>query len=212
MNLLDAQVEWYHDCCNLPTFRLLVDDWPRGEFRYLKRGYLYYAQHEGAVEFKYYARPGNGYGGHLYRLPMLDGSIAELKGPWSSSASAMNGARMFEHYAEVAKTEAEPCTVVSYTTDPKVWERGYTFYGGVAVTLPVLLQAADITNTHLVVVATQGTFTNDASDEQNAIIGFGHDEGKATGRWKEYRGLESGAAFTFHPSMEADRLVKADKK
>ena len=55
-------------------------------------GKMYFAEDEatGRVNYFFYNSPGSGFEGSTYKLPMKDGSIAELKGPWSSNSNAMN--------------------------------------------------------------------------------------------------------------------------
>lgn len=63
-----------------------------GKLVYERRGHFYFAedQRTGIVSFFYYAHPGNGFGGATYTLNVNDGTVEELHGPWSSSASDMN--------------------------------------------------------------------------------------------------------------------------
>jgi hypothetical protein len=76
----------------------------------------------------------------------------------------------------------------------------------------VLLRAAEITDTYLLVNARGNCHSKEASDEQGAIISHGIDDKPTSSCWEEWRKLLPGTAFTFHPSMKADKLVKADKK
>ena len=117
---------------NRPTLDLLVDAMPkRDDMVFEKRGDLYFGEKEGLVEFFSYSRPGQGYGGRVYTLRMEDGSTAELKGPWSSRAGAMNAAG-FTH-----------CLDVAITDDEKAFKRGHTFYSA-AVTKATVDAALDL--------------------------------------------------------------------
>ena len=57
-----------------------------------KQGDMYFAEDPstGRVRYFFYSGPSNGFGGYVYKLPMKDGSIHELTGPWSSNSHAMN--------------------------------------------------------------------------------------------------------------------------
>lgn len=59
---------------------------------YHPEGRMYFAEDKttGRVSYFSYNSPGSGFGGSTYKLQMKDGSIAELKGPWSSNSEAMN--------------------------------------------------------------------------------------------------------------------------
>ena len=62
-------------------------------FIYENKEWAYFAEDPttGRVRyFSYHGEPGCGFGGHTYRLPMVDGSTATLIGPWSSNSQAMN--------------------------------------------------------------------------------------------------------------------------
>ena len=77
----------YEDCSNM---------------QYEQRGSMYFAQDErtGRVSYFFYEKPGDGFGGCTYNLPMKDGTTAILHGPWSSNSHAMNRAG-FEPSKEV---------------------------------------------------------------------------------------------------------------
>ena len=68
--------------------------WDNNEnFIYENKEWAYFAEDPttGRVRyFSYHGEPGRGFGGHTYRLPMVDGSTATLIGPWSSNSQAMN--------------------------------------------------------------------------------------------------------------------------
>ena len=130
MKILKARIEWMLKYANAPNIRLLVDKLPdHKDLRYERRGNLYFAEKDGYADFYSYSRPDEGFGGREFRLTMVDGSEAVLKGPWSSRAAVMNGAGF------------PPTIPVSITDDPAVWERGFTFYGAhvtVDFVMPVL--------------------------------------------------------------------------
>ena len=68
--------------------------WDNNEnFIYENKEWAYFAEDPttGRVRyFSYHGKPGTGFGGHTYHLPMVDGSTATLIGPWSSNSQAMN--------------------------------------------------------------------------------------------------------------------------
>ena len=74
----------------------------RSHMKYEQRGSMYFAQDErtGRVSYFFYEKPGNGFSGYTYNLPMKDGTTALLHGPWSSNSHAMNRAG-FEPSKEV---------------------------------------------------------------------------------------------------------------
>ena len=74
----------------------------RSHMKYEQRGSMYFAQDErtGRVSYFFYEKPGRGFGGCTYNLPMKDGTTAILHGPWSSNSHAMNRAG-FEPSKEV---------------------------------------------------------------------------------------------------------------
>ena len=58
----------------------------------VKDGSMYFAVDErtGRVSYFFYDQPGRGFGGSKYKITMVDGSVKELIGPWSSNSHAMN--------------------------------------------------------------------------------------------------------------------------
>lgn len=58
----------------------------------MKDGSMYFAVDErtGRVSYFFYDQPGRGFGGSKYKITMVDGSVKELIGPWSSNSHAMN--------------------------------------------------------------------------------------------------------------------------
>jgi len=58
----------------------------------VKDGNMYFAVDErtGRVSYFFYDQPGRGFGGSKYKITMVDGSVKELIGPWSSNSRAMN--------------------------------------------------------------------------------------------------------------------------
>src|SRR3990167_7965970 len=127
---LAAAVDWGWGYANAPTLRLLLDRKPN-DAPYEKRGLLYYSNAEGLVSFFFYEKPGDGYGGSVFDITLNTGERVELRGPWSSAPSNMN------------KAGFHPCVDAAWTTDPEVWKRGYTMYGG-HVALEVALAALDL--------------------------------------------------------------------
>ena len=70
-------------------------------FVYEQRGNLYFAVDQDSKQVSYFAyeRPGQGYGGHIFTLNMVDGTTRNLIGPWSSRCAVMNEAG-FPHSIE----------------------------------------------------------------------------------------------------------------
>ena len=62
--------------------------------RFQHRDGLWWGEADGMVQFYAWEGPGNagGFGGSVYKLPMADGTIAELLGPWSSRPGVMHQA------------------------------------------------------------------------------------------------------------------------
>lgn len=122
VQILDADVEWYHGYANTPGIKLLLSrTFDFDVARYEERDCLYLAQDGVLVDFYFYSRPGDGYGGRHFELTMIDGSKRTLKGPWSSNSQAV-GEKFNVELMEV-----------SYTDNPKSFERGYTFTAGAAL-------------------------------------------------------------------------------
>ena len=137
MKILNAKVNWMKGYANDPYLEVLVDKIPRDDLRYEQKGELFFAEHEGYVSFFAYSGPGDGYGGSRFDIIMKDGSKKTLIGPWSSRPGVMNNAGF------------ALCTGVSITDDPKVFERGHTFYGG-NLTLEKAKEAATIAEVFMV--------------------------------------------------------------
>lgn len=91
MKVLSARVtEWKRK----PEFELQINRLDNhNHMVYEKRGDLYFAESGGYVHF-YAHNPRNesGYGGSKFKLTLTDGSVVELKGPWSSRPGVMNAA------------------------------------------------------------------------------------------------------------------------
>lgn len=117
MKILDAKIRNYSEFDNLPTLEVLVDKIPdRDSLVYDQKGSFYFAEKDGYVSFFHYSRPGEGYGGRKFTIN-VNGKQKYLIGPWSSNSVSMEQAG-FQRTANV-----------SLTDDPKVMEKGYTFYG-----------------------------------------------------------------------------------
>lgn len=145
MKVLDAKIYKNERYINPPHLQILVDRIPKQEemvFKTKKMGEntLYFAEKEGYVRFNTEV-PSNreGYGGAIFKYTLEDGTIAEVKGPWSSNASFMA-----EHFI--------PSMDVSITDDPKAFERGYTFFAGhITIELAQTIKLPkgwEISNTH----------------------------------------------------------------
>jgi len=102
MKILKAQLDWMGTWSNTPDLRVLVEGMPdRKLLRYQQHNYLYYAHLDGLARFYHYARPGEGFGGRIFEITLQDGTVKNLKGPWSSNSGSIN--RHFNpHCVEVA--------------------------------------------------------------------------------------------------------------
>lgn len=111
MKILTAEVEWYEGYGNAPILRVTVDELPKREDhtfdeKSIGESTLYYSQtNDGAVSYMSHS-PSNegGYGGSVFVTRMKDGSIRQIKGPWSSRASFMNN--HFPHCVDVILHDA----------------------------------------------------------------------------------------------------------
>lgn len=133
MEILKANINFKKGYANPPTMRVLVDKIPSvGDMIYEERAGCYLAEKDGYVNFFYYDRPGEGYGGAIFNrsIKQDDGTTKKVsfKGPWSSRPSAMN-----------MRFDIQ-CVGVSITDEPDVFEKGYTFMSG-AITLELAKEA-----------------------------------------------------------------------
>lgn len=142
MKVLDARIEWMKEYSNHPRLQVLLDKAYKWEEIVLtQKGSLLWGERDGFVRFLYYDGPGKGFNGDAFIL-MIESPSGKIEpkriiGPWSSNSNAMN--RHFPHSLEV-----------SYTTDPKVFERGYTFYGDAALTIELAREACQMAGAFLV--------------------------------------------------------------
>lgn len=162
MQVIDAKVDWYKEYCNLPVLQVLVDQIPSWDtLRWEKHNHIYYCISSGYVAHLFYKRSGHGFGGSSYKLKMKDGSIAELRGPFSTRASILN-------YFDIVQ-----CTDVSLTDEPKVLEKGYTYYSG-CITLELAKQAAKLAGVNLVKYCVEyNSYDSDLAEEQTMVVNSG---------------------------------------
>lgn len=126
MKILDLKVNWWDGYGNDPTFQVLVDNLPnREDMRFEQKENCYFAELDGYVQFFFYDKPGDGYGGAIFNIVMKDGSTKELKGPWSSRSGVMNNLGF------------TPSLDVDICTNQKDWENNRVNYGG-NITLSLL--------------------------------------------------------------------------
>ncbi len=87
------EINWMIGWANPPILNIYEDSDEPITFTYEKRGNCYFAVDEasGHCSYYYYSEPGHGFGGRKIDLPMDDGTVASLSGPWSSRSSVMNG-------------------------------------------------------------------------------------------------------------------------
>lgn len=76
----------------VPNDHPLFDAFNHGAYIYSQIDTCYFGTdtRTGQVSFFSYDGPGRGFGGSTYNLPMRDGSVATLIGPWSSRCGVMN--------------------------------------------------------------------------------------------------------------------------
>lgn len=87
-------INWNFAYANEPDIQLFVDELPdHGDLVYEKKDDCYFAETEdGYVDFYYYSRPGDGFGGRHFNITVEDGDMLKkevLIGPWSSRPSVM---------------------------------------------------------------------------------------------------------------------------
>lgn len=118
MKVSKIKIDWAKEWANNPRIKILLSDIPsRDSLVYEQIDDLFFAEKEGFVNFFYYKRPGDGYGGSHFTITLSNGERKTLIGPWSSDSYAMN--RCFPHSVGCA-----------YTDSLKTFERGYTFTSG----------------------------------------------------------------------------------
>ncbi|MBW1723185.1 MAG: hypothetical protein JRJ78_14155 [Deltaproteobacteria bacterium] len=116
---------------NTHSIQLLVDHIPK-QVKHKKVAYgshvFYWGERDGYVHFlSLDEHDHSGFGGSTIPVLMQDGSVEELKGPWSSSSTTMN--RYFPASVEVSITDSED-----------VFNHGYTYSSG-AITIAKLQEA-----------------------------------------------------------------------
>lgn len=117
MKIVKAQIKWCDGYMNAPRVQVLVDKLPAlDDLIYERKGPLYFAEKDGYVQFYYYSAPGNGFGGHTFRINVKNEGMVDLIGPWASRASAMNACGFV------------PSMGVSITDDAEAYDRGHTFF------------------------------------------------------------------------------------
>lgn len=214
MRVIKAKVRWNVRYTNHPEFMILAADWPANdEFKYVERESVYYAENHGAVDMFSYGGPGDGYGGRVFPITMVDGQKRELKGPFSCRAGWVNHLVMSEYYNSHLKEpkEAFPCADVLMFTDETAYERGWTACIA-SVTLPHLLRACKLADVELVVVWKGGqSLSPDLSGEQADIVGAGLVK-TSIAPWDWWQKLAIGTEFSFVPSLNREKVVKASKE
>jgi hypothetical protein len=97
MEITGAHVNWFTDCANDPELvvhveQLDTEPWIWAPVPEEGPHRMWFSKtEEGWVKFLAENKTNqNGYGGHVMKLHMADGTIYDLKGPWSSRASVLN--------------------------------------------------------------------------------------------------------------------------
>lgn len=122
MKILKARVRWKFQWMNDPELQILVDEIPE-DLVYKKIEFetgdaFWFAEKDGYVSYYFESiKDRSGFYGRTFHLNTEDGPY-DLVGPWSSRSAVAN--KYFE----------PKCQEVTFTADPEVWERGYTFYAG----------------------------------------------------------------------------------
>lgn len=164
MKILDAQVVTWGSTYRPHHLQILVDNIHREDKVYDviedENGATYLSVTDGIVSF-FYHNPKNehGYGDRTFNLTMRDGTERVVKGPWSSNNSWIRQLFGVDSFH------------VSYTEDPEVFKRGYTFYAG-DITIDLAQEAMKLTGDEwqLIYASSNAKTPNDASGEQAAII------------------------------------------
>lgn len=170
MKILAAKADWCETFDNHPRLKILVDKMPDHDKRIYKvKSYsggrrAFFSSTEGLVNFFLHnPKDEKGYAGRVFTAKLEDGSEVKVKGPWSSN------------YMFMSEEFGVPCTDITITDDPKVWERGYTFYGS-NITVELAIEACKMIGVYLLKVTEKGSggpFAPDASSDQSNIIGGG---------------------------------------
>lgn len=94
MKITGVEIDWMEDYGNNPAITVVVNEnLPRYyDVVWRKKGNLYYSILDCGIIKKFYHSPTNqrGFNGSTFKLPMEDGTIEEVVGPWSSRAEAIN--------------------------------------------------------------------------------------------------------------------------
>jgi hypothetical protein len=104
MEIKNVLIDLHVGYANSPSIIVEIDDGVpyHFDFSYEKRGSLYWGELNGFVcFFSHNIIDQQGYGGILFDLRMLDGTVEHLLGPWSSRSGVMNKAG-FPHSKEVS--------------------------------------------------------------------------------------------------------------
>ncbi len=93
MKILKVEVDWMEKFANDPYWIVYVDELPPYEslaYHKYDSGHYVSERTDGHVNFLHWQRPGEGFGGRMFKLILDDGSQVQLKGPWSSRAGSIN--------------------------------------------------------------------------------------------------------------------------
>jgi hypothetical protein len=91
-NIVDAAIDWNASFSG-PRFVVLVDEIPQiDEMQFERNDSIWYAEKDGLARFFAWSEDADhkGFGGHAFRLPMVDGDEVVLNGPYSSRAGVVN--------------------------------------------------------------------------------------------------------------------------
>lgn len=127
MNLVEAYIDLQVGWDTSPKLEVLLtsEDISNRLYRYEEQHKLHWSLTGDYVSYFYGGYPDAdvGFGGRHFSLPMADGGIHLLRGPWSGGSHLLNIHLPGEYVS------------TSWTTSLKDIERGYTLYGGGAITL-----------------------------------------------------------------------------
>ena len=113
IRVTDVMVDWMEGWGNSPNWHVVLSRAPEPEEfdgRWEQLGPCYRAQVDPLVQFLFWERPGEGFGGRVYDLKMMDGSTRSLKGPWSSRSAIIN--QVF--------ADRPPCIEMAYVTEDEL--------------------------------------------------------------------------------------------
>lgn len=95
MKIFAASINWNLDCANDPDFIVTLESHVKHSFTRIPspNGVYYFSEVNGLATFHFSNSDKHGYGGRVFDLPMSDGSVAHVKGPWHVGPYWLNSQR-----------------------------------------------------------------------------------------------------------------------